>query len=108
MVTKGKSPRARQNTMVDTKKYISYYGKKLEDLLSDLVKLEEYKEEKEAELEIVIDGVGGRILDMRWRAPLKLIPNRFIKPFLKDKIEVAYFMKCDDIGFSKITIHLEY
>lgn len=97
--------------MVDTRKYISYYGKKLEDLLSDLLVLEEYKEEKAAELEISISGVrgfSGSVLNMIWRAPLELIPNRFIKPFLKDKIEYAYFMKCDDIGFSKMVIRLEY
>lgn len=97
--------------MVDTEKFASYSGKKLKELLNDLAQLEEYEEEKTAELEISIDGFNGfngKILDMTWYAPLELTPNRFIKPFLEKKINYAYFIKCDNNGFSKMTIRLEY
>ena len=94
--------------MVDTEKFVSYLGKELKDFLSDLVELEEYREERAAELEIIIDGFGGRLLDMTWYAPLEVIPNRFIKPFLKDKIGYACFMKWDDSRPSKMIIRLEY
>ena len=94
--------------MVDTEKFVSYLGKELKDILSDLVELEEYREERAAELESIIDGFGGRLLDMTWYAPLEVIPNRFIKPFLKDKIVYACFMKLDDNHLSKMIIRLEY
>ena len=93
--------------MVDTEKFVSYLGKELKDLLSDLVELEEYREERAAELEIIIDGFGGRLSDMTWYAPLEVIPNRLIKPFLKDKIRYACFMKWDN-NPSKMIIRLEY
>lgn len=93
--------------MVDTEKFVSYYGKKLEELLNDLVGLEKYEKEKEAELEVTISGFGRIVLDMVWYAPLKFIPNRFIKPFLKDKIKSAWFTEYDN-GRSKIEIYLEY
>ena len=82
--------------MVDTEKYVSYLGKKLEELLSDLCELEKYEEERAAELEIIIDGFSGRLLDMTWYAPLEVVPNRFIKPFLKDKIGYVCLMKLDN------------
>ena len=82
--------------MVDTEKFVSYLGKELKDFLSDLVELEEYREERAAELEIIIDGFGGRLSDMSWYAPLERIPNRFIKPFLKKKIRYACLMKWDN------------
>ena len=94
--------------MVDTEKYVSYLGKELKDFLSDLVELEEYREERKAELEIIIDGFGGRLSDMTWYAPLEVIPNRFIEPFLKNKIGYACFMKWDDNHISKMIIRLEY
>ena len=96
--------------MVDTEKFVSYSGKKLEDLLNDLVQLEEYEEEKTAELEVSIDGFNGfngKILYMSWNAPLELIPNRFIRPFLKKKIDYAFFIKFDD-NSSKMTVRLKY
>ena len=93
--------------MLDTEKYVSYVGKELKDLLDDLVQLEECEEEKAAELEISIYGSSSRrILYMLWEAPLELIPNRFIEPFLKKKINYAWFTKYDDVG--RIIIHLEY
>lgn len=94
--------------MIDTEKFVSYVGKELKALLDDLVQLEEYGEEKKAELEIIIDGFGGRLLDMTWYAPLEVIPNRFIEPFLKNKIRYACFMKWDDNHPSKMIIRLEY
>ena len=93
--------------MVDTEKFVSYLGKELKDLLSDLVELEEYREERAAELEIIIDEFGGRLSNMSWYAPLEGIPNRFIKPFLKDKIRYVCFMKWDNHP-SKMIIRLEY
>ena len=93
--------------MRGTAKYVSYVGKKLEDLLSDLCELEEYREERAAELEISIYGPSSRrILYMLWEAPLGLIPNRIIEPFLKKKINYAWFTKYDDVGRS--IIRLEY
>lgn len=94
--------------MVDTEKYVSYLGKELKELLDDLIQLEKYEEERQAELEIVIDGFGGRLLDMTWYAPLEVILNRLIKPFLKNKINYACFMKWDDNHPSKMIIRLEY
>ena len=93
--------------MVDTEKFVSYLGKELKGFLNDLVELEEYREERAAELEIIIDGFGGRLLDMTWYAPLEVIPNRFIEPFLKNKISYACFMKWDNHP-SKMIIRLEY
>lgn len=93
--------------MVDTEKFVSYLGKELKDFLSDLIALEEYREERAAELEIIIDGFGGRLSDMTWYAPLEVIPNRFIEPFLEKKINYACFMKWDNHP-SKMIIRLEY
>lgn len=93
--------------MLDTEKYVSYSGKKLKELLDDLVKLEECEEENTAELEISIYGSSSRrILYMLWEAPLELIPTRFIKPFLEKEINYAWFTKYDDVG--RIIIHLKY
>ena len=94
--------------MVDTEKYVSYLGKELKELLDDLIQLEKYEEERQAELEVVIDGFGGRIFDMTWYSPLEVIPNRLIKPLLKDKINYACFMKWDNNHPSKMIIRLEY
>lgn len=93
--------------MLNTNKFVSYSGKKLEELLSDLVTLEEYKEEKEAELEVSIDGFSERILNMVWYVSIGSIPTIFIRPFLDKEIDYAYFMKYDDSS-SRMIVKLRY
>lgn len=90
-----------------TTKYVSYLGKELKEFLNDLAYSKEYGEEKESELELVIDGFGRYALDMAWRAPVVMIPNKFINPFLNMKIKNIDFFKYDD-GSSKIYIVLDY